>query len=502
MNDALLRGSDPDPAAVQGLSRLASNQDLANKSPASAEDLRTAPSGIARGTRAFVGDYIDKTSRFSRNANLYVIHVIGMDMIHGSFDVLFNLYLLAVGFDIRFIGLRLLIGFIARALTAIPAGLLSDRIGRKASFILGDGIGAIIGVIAISTRNEALLLALPAIGALFGNLHHTSEAAFMAENSKPAERVHLFAVSGSLRTFSAMTGALIAGLVPAFFIDDFGRVDAYRYATYAGLSLWFLSLIPALMLRSHEAEERPEEQFRSSAPAGQSPRTSRGLRSIFSGITHPRRIVYFVITSAFASIAFAIVAPMFAVVLHEGDVHAGEGQIGVMFAVAQLSLAVVTLGTPLLAARMLRVDAIALTRLAAIPFILGLGLMPLIFDEGGLLLLLFAMSYVGRVGFLRMASPLDDSFNMDVLDARERATNTGLEIAVGSGLSAIAILIGSRLLDSGDFTTPFLIMAVASLISTAIYWRVFRRLEISELMKTELESTRDSQSETAPALAD
>ena len=460
---------------------MAANQDLARKR---GEDLRTAPSGIARGAVGFVEDYIDKTSRFSRNANLYVIHVIGMDMIHGSFDVLFNLYLLAIGFDIRFIGLRLLIGFIARALTAIPAGLLSDRIGRKASFILGDGIGAIIGIIAISTRNEALLLALPAVGALFGNLHHTSEAAFMAENSKPAERVHLFAVSGSLRTFSAMTGALIAGLIPAFFIDDIGRVDAYRYATYAGLSLWFLSLIPALMLRSHEAEERPEEQFRSDTSA----RQTRGIRNLFSGITHPRRIVYFVITSAFASIAFAIVAPMFAVVLHEGDVHAGEGQIGVMFAVAQLSLAVVTLGTPLLAARMLRVDAIALTRLAAIPFILGIGLMPLIFDEGGVLLLLVAMSYVGRVGFLRMASPLDDSFNMDVLDAKERATNTGLDIAVGSGLSAIAILIGSRLLDSGDFTTPFLIMAVASVISTAIYWQVFRRLEISELKKAEPDS--------------
>ena len=450
----------------------------------SIDDLRDQSPSSATG---FGGDYISKTRKFSRNANLYVIHVIGMDMIHGSFDVLFNLYLLAIGFDIRFIGLRLLIGFIARAVTAIPAGLLSDRIGRKASFILGDGIGAVIGVIAISTRNEALLLMLPAIGALFGNLHHTSEAAFMAENSKPEERVHLFAVSGSLRTFSAMSGALIAGLIPVLFIDSIGKVDAYRYATYAGLGLWFLSLIPALMLRSHEAEERPEEQFKSNASANK----PRGIRNLFSGISHPRRIVYFVITSAFAAVAFAIVAPLFNVVLQEGDVHADEGEIGGMFAIAQLSLAVVTLATPLLAARMLRVDAIAITRLAAIPFILGIGLLPLIFQEGGTLLLLVSLSYIGRVGFLRMASPLDDSFNMDVLDAKERATNTGLEIAVGSGFSAIAILVGSRLLDGGDFTTPFLIMAGFSAISTLIYWRVFRRLEISELGKPETETVAE-----------
>ena len=171
----------------------------------------------ANPVRGFVGDYYAKTREFSRNANLYVLHVIGMDMIHGSFKVLFNLYLLAIGFDIRFIGLRLMIGFIATAITAIPAGLFSDRIGRKASFILGDGVGAIIALIMISSQNELVLLAGPALAAFFNNLHHTSEAAFMMENTKGSERVHLFSVAGSFRTLSAMAGALLAGLVPVMF---------------------------------------------------------------------------------------------------------------------------------------------------------------------------------------------------------------------------------------------------------------------------------------------
>lgn len=143
-------------------------------------------------TASFVQDYIARTREFGRNANLYVLHVIGMDMIHGSFNVLFNLPLLAQGFDVRFVGLRLTIGFIASAITAVPAGLVSDRIGRKASFLLGDGIGAIVALVMIHTRSEALLLAGPAFAAFFGNLHHTSEAAFMAESSKPSERIHLF----------------------------------------------------------------------------------------------------------------------------------------------------------------------------------------------------------------------------------------------------------------------------------------------------------------------
>jgi MFS family permease len=107
----------------------------------------------------FVSEYLVRTREFSRNANLYVIHVIGMDMIHGSFTVLFNLYLLAIGFDVRFVGLRLMIGFVATAVTAVPAGLVADRIDRRASFILGDGVGAVIALVMISTRSEPLLLA-------------------------------------------------------------------------------------------------------------------------------------------------------------------------------------------------------------------------------------------------------------------------------------------------------------------------------------------------------
>ena len=432
------------------------------------------------GAGAFVSEYIAKTRQFSRNANLYVLHVVGMDMIHGSWTVLFNLYLLAIGFDIRFIGLRLIIEGIARAITAVPAGLVSDRIGRKASFILGDGVGAVVGLVQISTQSESILLAGPAFGAFFGNLHHTAEPAFMAENSRREERVHLFAVAGSLRTFSAMGGALIAAMVPLLFIDAIGKVEAYRYATYAGLVLWFLSLIPAVMLRTTEAVERPEVEFARAATRGA---RRWSVRRLTAGIKHPRRIAFFVLTSAFISFGYGAIGPLFNVAFHEGYVDAADTQIGFMFAGGELGLAAAMLFVPLLAARMLKVDAIALTRMLALPFVFGMGLLPVVLGEGGILIWLVGISYAGRVMVFRMSGPLDDAFNMEVLDARERATNTGIEIAVGGALSALAIFAGSRLLDGGDFTTPFVIMGVCYAISTAIYWKAFRPLEISELRK-------------------
>ena len=108
-----------------------------------------------------------------------------------------------------------------------------------------------------------------------------------------------------------------------------------------------------------------------------------------------------------------------------------------------------------------KVDAIALTRVLSLPFILGMGLIPLVLGDGGMLLALMGLAYLGRTAIFRMSFPLDDAFNMSVLEPRERATGTGIEIAVGSAVSAIAIFVSSRIMDSGDFATPFLIMPIA-----------------------------------------
>ena len=146
-----------------------------------------------------------------------------------------------------------------------------------------------------------------------------------------------------------------------------------------------------------------------------------------------------------------------------------------------MTLAVATIFVPLVAARMLKVDAIVLTRILSIPFVLAMGLLPFLFGEGLLLLVLSGAAYVGRVGIFRLTSPLDDAFNMGVLDAKERATNTGLEMAVGGAVSAVAIWFGSRMLNGAAFTTPFFILGPAIALSSLIYGRVFRPLELSEL---------------------
>ncbi|HEY3058031.1 MAG TPA: MFS transporter [Chloroflexota bacterium] len=419
-----------------------------------------------------LGEYVEAVKNFSRNARLYMIHIVGMDMIHGTWEVLFNLYLLAL-FEpshgvvlfgqhmhaIEFVGLRLAIGAVASGIVSLPAGLLSDRIGRKASFILGDGVGAVISLLNVLIVDPVFLLATPLVSSLAGSLHHVSETAFMAENSTKRERVHLFSVGGSLSTAVGIIGSLIAASFPAFVGWFGGQLPAYRAATLIGIALWFLSLIPALMLK----EEKPV------STGGTSTRVKIGLGSI----KHPAMVARLVTTGALLSVGYGAALPFMNVFFHE-HLHADEAQIGTTFATASLFVAIGGLFAPIIASRLGRVRGITVARLAAVPVVLSLGLSPETAGEATIGLTAAGLAIALRSMLMNVSVPIAEAFAMEVLDPSERATMVGLESAAASLLRAGAVLVGSLAIASGDFFLPFAITALCYLLSTGLFWFWFR----------------------------
>jgi MFS family permease len=398
---------------------------------------------------------------FSRNARLFIVHVIGMDTVHGTSLVLLNLYFLAVGLPIEFIGLRLLLAGIAGAVFSVPAGLVSDRIGRKWSFIVGDGIGAALYLISIFSVDEPILLATGVIAAMAGTLHGVSEPAFMAENSEPAERVHLFSVADGLRTLSAMVGSLLGGFVPLLAAGLADKITLYRASIFIGIAIWALSLIPALMLRGRD---RPSDE-----------RAPSDLRRLFANVRHPDRIWRLVAVSGGIALGFGFAGPLFNVFFYEG-LHAHTHDIGVTFASGELFLALAALGAPFLAARMTKVQAIVGTRLLAVPFILVIGLAPSLATVSTVLTLA-GFAYVGRIVLANAAGPIAEAFAMEILDPGERATMVGLRSTAAQTLSGVGAFIGSRLMSAGDYVTPFAIMATMYAMAAIAFWVWFRPLE-------------------------
>ncbi|HHZ74149.1 MAG TPA: MFS transporter [Candidatus Poseidoniales archaeon] len=410
--------------------------------------------------------YLGKIRSFGWNARMYLLHIFGMDVIHGAWEVLFNLYLLALGFPISFIGLRLAILGIASALASVPAGRLADKLDRKWGFIIGDGGGAICSVVLIMSTDGTTILAFSAVAAAFGSLHHVTEVPFMAENSEPKERIHLFSVGTGFRTLAAMFGALIAGFLPLMLVDDgMSTIEAYRLAVHVGIAGWFISLVPAVLLRRNPIIEEDSVGPDTNKEGVQK-------KGIFSAIKTPQTVFRFVAISAILSLGAGFVLRLANVFFLE-DAHASEYEIGTVFAVGSLFLAIGAFLAPFVVDKLGEVASIYWTRFAAIPFILLIGFAPALATPETVVSLA-GLAWVLRTTLFNMSNPVMDSFSMGQLQPSERATFVGISSMFSSALAALGAYLGASMMQTGDFRTPFVVMAVTYLLSTYLFLHWFR----------------------------
>ena len=80
----------------------------------------------------FIREYGQAVRAFSPSLLRFLFaSAIGTLVFFGIVAVLQNLFLLRLGFDARFIGLMLAVGQLVWAAAALPAGMLSNRIGLR-----------------------------------------------------------------------------------------------------------------------------------------------------------------------------------------------------------------------------------------------------------------------------------------------------------------------------------------------------------------------------------
>ena len=171
------------------------------------EDMSQTPK-ISR--QSLVRDYFRKIRMFSRNARLFLSATFLNGFATGIWVVLFNLYLLDLGFREDFIGYMLLLGGLAAGLAAFPAGIICGKVGRKKTLLTGVAVGSIFNAILVFTSNPILLLTVnlfQGFGGLAGILFWVAQAPFMMENSEPEERTHLFSINLATWFLSNMAGS-------------------------------------------------------------------------------------------------------------------------------------------------------------------------------------------------------------------------------------------------------------------------------------------------------
>jgi MFS family permease len=405
-------------------------------------------------------DYGRQFLRFSPNAWLFLASSLFAGLGSGIFSVIFNLYLLRLGYREDFIGQVASLGTLAIGLLAIPAGLLADRIGRKRSLVWSSFTNNLTIVGLCLLTNPLALRACNFLNGATIALLIVSMSPFLMENSTPDERTHLFSANSAIMYFAMMGGSLLGGLLPGFWGAWLGSeatsVLAYRYSLLVALALFFCSTLPLLALRS----PRPGDGGESVAVApADLPQARAG-----------HKIAVFALVSGLIGLGAGLFIPFFNVYFVKVQ-GATIAQVGLIFSVSQVITGLATLAAPLLARRLGKVYAVGLGQAGSVPFLILLAFVP---NLG-----VAVAAYWGRTVLMNMIQPVQSAFSMEVIPPQLRATASSVMNTTWSVAWAASAAIGGALIIRAGYSPIFLLAAVAYLLSTVLfvwYFRGYRKL--------------------------
>ena len=400
--------------------------------------------------------YLRQARRFSRNARLFLLSQLLAGIASGVYSLLFNLYLVRLGYDERFIGEVNGLSVLATGLVAFPAGLLADRIGRRRTMIIGGFVPA-IAFFGQSTVPGAQAILLFGIVAGAGIAMVTvCFSPFMAENSGPEDRPYLFSASFALMTLAGMTGSLIGGNLPRLFADLFGwPVDSsapFRLALQLAAVMFGLAAVPFLLTKESPrsfVQAEPERPSISMAHAD--------IR---------RRMLSFAVVNVLVGIAGGLILPFFNVYFLKTFGLPAQ-RVGLIFAVSQALMALGVLLAPALVRRTGKVNAIVAGHFATVPFLLILAVAgnPWV----------AASAYWGRNLAMNIISPIQGTFAMEMVPVRRRATLSGISTMAWNTTWAISSVVGGVLILVLGYPAMFLISAAGYAITGGVYLLAFRR---------------------------
>ena len=396
---------------------------------------------------------------FSRNARLLLIRSPFSGLSVSLMRLLFNLYLLAVGFDTLFVAKFAAINWTFHGLSVIPSGILSDLFGRRRVFLIAYTGNLLATTAIIFVTDPDWLLVLAAVTGLLEGGHAIVGPPFMVEQSRPDERVHLFSLNGGIQVGAASLGNLAAGLLPFAFaaLLDIGPESAWarRTALMCALPIMLCSMIPIYLIRE---EWKPID-----------------IRRWVRDIENYGRIGMLALTEGLIGLALGFSAPFFNV-FFEQHLRASTAQIGLIFAVGSICTAVVTLLIPIVVQRLGRVRTVTFVKLLGIPALIFLGMSHDIV-WAGLFYILAILFIGGPYPNKGISDPIYTLFAMEVVKERERGTTNGIMHAFVEFPMGIGAALAGPLMATGDWQTAYLIGGAILAAAFLLYYFYFVRIE-------------------------
>ena len=413
--------------------------------------------------RNALGAYIARVRLFRPNARLFLLNVILTGISMGVFRLLFNFYVLSLGFDESLVGRLISVSSTTALLSALPMGYLADILGRKYSLVLGGLLTAFSVAGVVIWQTEPSLYAMNIFSGLGQGLWGITMSPFLMENSGEQERTYLFSFSQGLQMLSAFFGNAIGGYLPGLLGRQLGAAAtssaAYGWSLLVVAATFALGIAPLFLLRRQRLESDQRSVFAPIKYAVENPALLGKL------------IMPLLITSIGAGLVMPFMNVFYRVVHHQPD-----PVIGNLFAWGSLAMGVGLLIAPPLADRFGKIPVVVVTQGLSVPLLALLGFSPWFWVSAG--------AYYFRLALMNMSTPVYQTFVMERVDASARGTVASLSSMAWNFGWAFSPALSGYLQVHYGFGPAFAITISLYTIAISMYWAFFWRKQPTASSRT------------------
>jgi len=342
--------------------------------------------------------------------------------------LLYNLYLLQLGFGEKFLGFvssAMLAGGIAGS---IPAGLAMQRFGLRNTLLGGFMAVAMLSATRASVTSGPLLIALAAAAGFASSIWAVAISPCVAQLTTPKNRALGFSLVFSAGIGIGVFGGVIGGRLPAWFArigsSPIGPLN-YRASLLVGCAIVLLAAWPLRRLDLAAGER--SVRMRRPGPGLSRYLVAAAVWNLGTGAFNPFFTAYF------------------------ARLHTGVETIGVIFSMSQLAQVAAVLMAPLVLRRLGLIRGIswmqALTGVALV--MLAAAADPLF----------AAIAYATFMVFQYMSEPGLYTLLMDSVPAEERSEASALNFMVASSAQAVAAAVSGATIETVGYGTMLMLAA-------------------------------------------
>jgi len=387
-------------------------------------------------------------SGLERDAKLLILSTSIWSVTFGFLDVTYAPYLGIIGQPGELIGTLMLVSSFSSAILMIPLGILADRYGRKPFLLVSAVLSAFSFCMYFLVTNLTLFAVAELIKGLSWAMSWGTSGAFLSEKASEAKRSYAFGLSSFASAVGAVAGYLM-GAVPDFLTVTYGidYAQSIRIMYLVTAVVAFVALFPLMPVRE---VRRPSAELK------------------WLNITSWKVVSWVALTQSLIGLGAGFMVPWFSYYFTlKFGVNLAE--IGVLFAVSQMGMAIAFLLVPKMAEKIGCVRTIVYSQVIAILVLLLISVSPNF--------MFASVLYLIRVILMNMTGPAFSSFFMGLLKSEERASGNSLIWAswnVGNALPrpVAGYIMGNIFLDM----TLYICASLYSL-STVIFYGIFRKAE-------------------------